>query len=265
MHDRQLHATGQRADGTAFPVEYVVATIDLEDAPAHVAYLRDVTERVRSEHELAASRLRLVQTADLERRRLERNLHDGAQQRLVGLALALRMAEDRVVRDPDAAVQLLAQARGELGEALDELRELARGIHPAVLSDHGLHAALPGLAARCPVATEVEVASDLRRLDEAVEVAAYFAVSEALANVAKYSQASRVQVTATVGDGWLEVVVADDGVGGADPRGGSGLQGLLDRVGALGGTLTITSPPGAGTRLDVRLPVGPGADAGPRH
>jgi len=203
--------------------------------------------------ELSASRARLVQTADLERRRLERNLHDGAQQRLVGLALAMRLAEGRVERDPAGAVELLSQARTELGEALDELRELARGIHPAVLSDHGLQAALPGLASRCPVDTEVE--ADVGRLDEAIEVAAYFTVSEALANVAKYSGASRARVTATLGGGWLEVTVVDDGVGGADPQRGSGLQGLLDRVGALGGTLTVTSPPGAGTRLEVHLPT----------
>jgi signal transduction histidine kinase len=203
--------------------------------------------------ELAASRVRMVQAADHERRRLERNLHDGAQQRLVGLALALRLAEDRVESDPQGAAHLLEMARTELGEALDELRELARGIHPAVLSDHGLRAALPGLASRCPIETDVE--SEVGRLDEAVEVAAYFTVSEALANVAKYSQASRAHVTAALRDGWLEVLVADDGVGGADPKGGSGLQGLLDRVTALGGTLTIMSPPSAGTRLEVRLPV----------
>ena len=123
-----------------------------------------------------------------------------------------------------------------------------------VLSDRGLRAALPGLAARSPVETEVD--ADVERFDEAVEVAAYFTVSEALANVAKYAQASRAQVTATEHDGWLEVTVVDDGVGGADPERGSGLQGLLDRVGALGGTLTITSPPGAGTRVEMRLPVG---------
>jgi signal transduction histidine kinase len=169
------------------------------------------------------------------------------------------MAEDRVTRDPDGAAQLLSQARIELGEAIDELRELARGIHPAVLSDHGLRAALPGLASRCPVETEVQI--DVGRLDEAVEVAAYFTVSEALANVAKYSGASRAEVTATMDNGWLHVAIVDDGVGGADPTRGSGLQGLLDRVGALGGTLTITSPPGAGTRVEVRLPVGPGTEA----
>ncbi len=257
--DRHLHAIGVRSDGTEFPAEYLATTIDLEDAPAHVVYLRDVTESVQAATELASSRLRIVQTADHERRRLERNLHDGAQQRLVGLALALRMAEDRVTRDPDGAAQLLSQARIELGEAIDELRELARGIHPAVLSDHGLRAALPGLASRCPVETEVQI--DVGRLDEAVEVAAYFTVSEALANVAKYSGASRAEVTATMDNGWLHVAIVDDGVGGADPTRGSGLQGLLDRVGALGGTLTITSPPGAGTRVEVRLPVGPGTEA----
>jgi PAS domain S-box-containing protein len=251
--DRHVHATGVRGDGSPFPVEYVVATIDLEDEAAHVVYLRDVTERVRAEAELAASRVRIVQTADHERRRLERNLHDGAQQRLVGIALALRLVEDRVASDPETAATLLARAREELAEALDELRELARGIHPVVLSDRGLSAALPGLAARCPVETTVE--ADVDRLDEAVEVAAYYTVSEALTNVAKYARASRAHVTATELDGWLEVVVADDGVGGADPAGGSGLQGLLDRVGALGGTLAISSPPGGGTRLELRLPV----------
>ena len=232
----------------------------IDDAPAPVLYLRQagelrplIDEQDELRRELADSSVRMVQAADQERRRLERNLHDGAQQRLVGLSLALRLAEDRAERDPQGAAELLASARAELGEALDELRELARGIHPAVLSDHGLRAALPGLAARCTVETDVE--ADVGRLPEAVEVAAYFVVSEALANVAKYAQATHADVTAAVRDGWLEVCVADDGVGGADPQGGSGLQGLLDRVAALGGDLTITSPPGAGTRLAVRLPV----------
>ena len=216
-------------------------------------YLRDVTERVRAETELAASRVRIVQTADLERRRLERNLHDGAQQRLVGLALALRLAEDRVARDPDGGRRLLRGPAPSWRGARRAARARPR--------DPPRRAQRPRAACRAAGARSTLPRRDRGRrrrgrLDEAVEVAAYFTVSEALANVAKYSQASRAQVTATVRDGWLEVTVVDDGVGGADPERGSGLQGLLDRVGALGGTLTITSPHGAGTRLEVRLPVG---------
>jgi PAS domain S-box-containing protein len=202
---------------------------------------------------LAASRLRLLATADAERRRLERNLHDGAQQRLVALALSLRLAENRVRSDPDDAIATLAGARVELGEALEELRELARGIHPAVLSDHGLRAAIPALAARCPLPVDIDV--ELERLPQAVEVAAYFAVSEALANVVKYAGASRVTVVAVRQDHALEVTVTDDGVGGADPSRGSGLQGLADRVDALGGSIAVASPPGGGTQVAVRLPV----------
>ena len=202
---------------------------------------------------LTASRIRLVQSGDAERRRLERNLHDGAQQRLVGLALALRLAENRVVSDPESAVAQLEAARAELAEALDDLRELARGIHPAVLSNHGLRAALPALADRSTVPVEVEV--DVERLPEAIEVAAYYAASEALANVAKYAGATHAELRAACRDGALELSVADDGVGGADPSLGSGLQGLADRVEALGGRLAVASPPGEGTRVTVRLPL----------
>src|SRR4051794_410979 len=204
--------------------------------------------------QLAASRARVVIAGDAERRRLERNLHDGAQQRLVGLALALRLADRVVDEDPAAAHAALSRASDELAEALAELRELARGLHPAVLTDHGLEPAIRALANRAVVPVELtfEVAE---RPSEPVEVAAYYVIAESLTNVAKYADATvaRVEVRA-LGDRWL-VEIADDGVGGADHRGGSGLVGLGDRVAALGGRLHIESPPGHGTTVRADLPV----------
>jgi PAS domain S-box-containing protein len=207
--------------------------------------------------QLAASRARIVAAADEERRRLERNLHDGAQQRLVSLALTVRLADRRMATDPQAARELLAGASGELEQTLAELRELARGLHPAVLTDRGLGPALEALAARSPVPVEV-TAAVAERLPPAVEAAAYYVVSEALTNVAKYARACGVRVEVAHLDGALEVSVADDGVGGADGSRGSGLRGLADRVEALGGRLEVTSPPGAGTALRATLPCAPG-------
>jgi PAS domain S-box-containing protein len=204
--------------------------------------------------ELAASRQRIVAAGDAERRRLERNLHDGAQQRLVGLAVTLRLAERRLDADPAAARELLRAAGAELEQALAELRELARGLHPAVLTERGLGPAIEALAARAPVPVEVRgIASE--RLPPGVEAAAYYVVAEALANVAKYAHASAVDVDVRPSDGQLVVAIADDGVGGADPAHGSGLRGLTDRVEALGGRLEIRSPAGAGTTLCARLPL----------
>ncbi len=202
--------------------------------------------------ELRASRERLVAAGDAERRRLERNLHDGAQQRLVSLALQLRMAQSRIPTDPALATELLASAGRELSASLEELRELARGLHPAVL-DHGLAAALDSLAARAPVPTAVQV-DPPGRLPEPVELAAYFVACEALANVAKYARATEASVRVTTRDGITTVRVADDGVGGADETAGTGLRGLADRVAALGGTLRISSPPRAGTVVTAELP-----------
>jgi PAS domain S-box-containing protein len=214
----------------------------------------DITERKRAEEEIRASRARIVEAGDAERRRLERNLHDGAQQRLVALSLALRMAAGQVRSKPEAAEQLLAAAGEELAHALEELRELARGIHPAVLTDRGLPAALEALAGRSP--TPVDVAVDLEeRLPGPIEAAAYYVVSEALANVAKYAGATSVSVSVGREDGVATVEVVDDGVGGANPSGGSGLRGLADRVAALDGTLQVESPPGRGTRIRARIPV----------
>jgi PAS domain S-box-containing protein len=203
--------------------------------------------------QLAASRARIVAAADAERRRLERNLHDGAQQRLVALALTVRLAERKLAADAAAARELLAGAGSELEQALAELRELARGLHPAVLTERGLEPALGALADRAPVPVEVAAAVE-GRLPAAVEAAAYYVVSEALTNVAKYAGACVVRVDVSRSDGQVEVTVSDDGVGGADGSRGSGLRGLADRVEALGGRLEISSPKGAGTTLRARLP-----------
>jgi PAS domain S-box-containing protein len=226
-----------------------------DDRMIYLLHGVDVTERRHHEDELRASRARLVEAADLERRRLERNLHDGAQQRLVTLSLTLRLIESRLRGDPEA-VRLLAGAREELAHALEELRELARGLHPAVLSDHGLRAAVSALADRSTVPVDVEHAID-GRLPEHVEVAAYFVVSEALANVQKYAGASNVTIALGTDDGAAVVEISDDGVGGADPAGGSGLRGLVDRVEALGGRLEIDSAAGAGTSVRARIPLRP--------
>ncbi|MGH3034954.1 MAG: sensor histidine kinase, partial [Gaiellaceae bacterium] len=202
--------------------------------------------------QLRASQKRLVSAQDAERRRLERNLHDGAQQQLVSLSVGLRLVASRLTPDSEAA-QLLEEARGELAASLDELRELAQGIHPAVLSDHGLGVALESLAARTPLRVGLSVAVD-GRLPEPVEVAAYYLVSEGLTNVAKYAHASRATVEVARANGRLVVEVVDDGVGGADPAGGSGLRGLADRVEALDGRLRVWSPTGGGTKVRAEIP-----------
>jgi signal transduction histidine kinase len=188
-----------------------------------------------------------------ERRRLERDLHDGAQQRLVSMALNLRLARAKLRQDPDAADQLLAGAAEELEAALAELRELARGIHPAVLTDRGLDTALATLVSRAPLPVEL-AAIPGERLPEAVELAAYFVVAEALTNVVKYAEATRATVSVERSDGRLVVEVADDGVGGADPEQGTGLRGLADRLAILEGRLEVQSERGRGTTVTARIP-----------
>jgi PAS domain S-box-containing protein len=205
--------------------------------------------------EVRASRARILEAADRARRDIERNLHDGAQQRLVAVALGLQvwLASHRELSDEDRAP--VSAALDELRAGLSELRDLARGLHPAVLSDHGLDRALQALAMRAAVPVELETALPDERLPRAIEAAAYFAVSEALTNVARYAHASQACVTVGVHDGHLDVTVDDDGVGGAEPGAGSGLQGLRDRLAALNGTLVIESPAGRGTTLTARLPA----------
>jgi PAS domain S-box-containing protein len=216
----------------------------------------DVTERERHLQEIRASRARLVEAQDAERRRLERNLHDGAQQRLVSLSLALRLAQAKLAADPEGARDILAAAGDELSLALAELRELARGIHPAMLTDRGLGAAVESLATRAPVPVEV-AAMPAERLPAPVEAAAFYVISEALANIGKYAQASSAQISVSRVDGRAVVEVADDGVGGADPGRGSGLRGLVDRIEALDGHLEVESPAGGGTRIVAEIPCRP--------
>src|SRR5262249_33481628 len=211
---------------------------------------------------LASSRARIVEAADTERRRLERNLHDGAQQRLVSLALQLRLIKATLSRDPDAAKTLVTKADDELAEALDELRELARGIHPAVLSDRGLAAALNSLAERSPVPVVLTQLPD-GRLPDSIEAAIYYLVAEAITNIAKYAHATEASVAVERSNGMATVVVSDDGVGGAKPGAGSGLVGLADRVEALGGRLHLDSPPGHGTSLSAEIPCDRQPDSAP--
>jgi PAS domain S-box-containing protein len=202
--------------------------------------------------EVAASRARIVEAADAERRRIERNLHDGAQQRLVSLSLVMQLAERKLPAGSETR-ELLERANADLAGALQELRELARGIHPAILTDHGLGPALQMLAGRATVPVELSTEID-GRLPRAVEAAAYYIVAEALTNTSKYACASRVRVHVSRANGAALVDVSDDGLGGADPPKGSGLRGLADRIEALGGTLEVQSPPGAGTTLRARMP-----------
>ena len=203
--------------------------------------------------EVRASRARIVAAGDAERRRLERDLHDGAQQRLLGSRLALRLARSRVAADDAEVQELLREADAELMTGLEELRSLARGIHPAVLSDEGLAAALASLARRAVVPVELRAVPP-DRLPASVEAAAYFVASEALANVAKHAHASAVTITVTRSDRTVALEVSDDGVGGADASRGSGLSGLRDRVEALDGHLEITSPAAVGTTLRAEFP-----------
>jgi PAS domain S-box-containing protein len=242
------------ADGSEIVVEWWPTSLDGYRKEHFLICAMDITARKRDEEELRRSRSRLVDAADAERRRLERNLHDGAQQRLVSVSLALRLAESKLRADPEAASTILGGAGDELAHALQELRELARGLHPAILTDRGLAPALEMLAERASVPVELEVDFD-RRLPGPVEVAIFYVVSESLANIAKHADASAVAVRVAHSGDAVVVEVADDGAGGADDSQGSGLRGLSDRVEALDGRLVVVSPPGAGTRVVATMPL----------
>jgi len=246
------------------PVAAIVHDATLVDEPellrASGAAARLALENARLQAEMRAqlaevqrSRARIVAAADEERRRIERDLHDGAQQRLVALALELRTAQRRLGGSTDPELeQILAEAVGELQAAVDDLRELARGVHPAILTEDGLAAALESLSSRTPVPVTVDACGD--RLPPQVEATAYFVACEALANVVKHAGASHAAVTAVRRNGMLVIQVEDDGVGGAHADGGSGLRGLADRVEALGGRLVVVSPAGGGTRVVGEIP-----------
>jgi PAS domain S-box-containing protein len=203
--------------------------------------------------DLIASRARLVKAGDEQRRKLERNLHDGAQQRFVSVVLKLRLAQARLRSHPDAAAEVLDEVSRELDMGLEELREIARGLHPAILGDHGLRRALEALAARIPIPVAIDAHEE--RLPEHVEATAYYIVSEAMTNVAKHAAAARAQVSVRREGGVLRCEVSDDGRGGADASSGTGILGLRDRAEAAGGTLSVVSPPGRGTVVAAVLPL----------
>ncbi|MCA1841509.1 MAG: sensor histidine kinase, partial [Actinobacteria bacterium] len=231
------------------------------EAAIAAARLALVNERLQAEvraqlQEVQASRARIIEATDAERRRLERDLHDGAQQRLVSLNLALRMLQRKASSpDPRGLPEDLGQAAEELRQAINELRDLAQGIHPPTLTEKGLAVALDSLAERAPFPVEI-VSVPEGRFSPVVEATMYFAVTEALTNSAKHAHATHAQVTITRADGALRGVITDDGVGGADMSRGTGLLGLLDRVSGAAGELRLTSPKGAGTRMEVNLPCG---------
>ncbi|MFN2592710.1 MAG: sensor histidine kinase [Candidatus Dormibacteria bacterium] len=242
VHDRHLEQEPDLIEAVG-----AAAALALENERLH-AQLRAQLEEVR------ASRTRIVETADTERRRIERDLHDGAQQRLVTMALQLgAMGSAPSLSANPALASALKDLTDQLTSALGELRDLARGIHPAVLTDGGLRPALLSLAERSPVPAHVAQAPS-ERFPHTIEATAYFIVSEALANTAKHARASSVTIAVVRSDGHLEVAVTDDGIGGADAERGSGLCGLADRVAALGGDLAVESPPGHGTRVIARIP-----------
>jgi signal transduction histidine kinase len=233
-----------------------------EPFPADAAdRMADFTELVataignaESRAELAASRTRIVAAADETRRRIERDLHDGTQQRLVSLGLDLRLAQSTVPAHLPGLESEIGRVADQLNEVVDDLREIAHGIHPAILSEGGLAPALRTLARRAAIAVEVD-AVPIARLREPIEVAAYYVVSEALTNATRHANASAVWVTAERRDGSLHISVRDDGVGGAHPPRGSGLTGLRDRVEALGGSMRVDSPAGKGTLIVVDFPL----------
>jgi signal transduction histidine kinase len=243
IHDAELDARPELVRAAAAGA---VLALDNERLKA------DLRARVE---ELRSSRARIVEASLEARRRLERDLHDGAQQHLVALSLDLQLIRNRVTDDAEAS-RIVEGSIHKLTRALSELRELARGIHPAILTDRGLDAALAALVERTPVPVDYDV--DLgRRVAPAVEAAAYFVVAEALTNVVKYARANEASVRIRREDDRVVVEIEDDGVGGATPAGGSGLRGLEDRVSALDGTLTVESPPGQGTRIAAEIPAGP--------
>ena len=234
------------------------ATPELVHAAASAAALAIDNERLKADlrarlEELRHSRRRIVEAADDARRKIERDLHDGAQQQLVSLALDLRLLRARLKHEPELA-DTVEELADKLAAALAELRELARGIHPAVLSDHGLAPAIHVLVERAPITVECDLAFE-GRLPPPIEAAAYFVVAEGLTNVVKYANATKAEVSVSRRPGAVEVVVTDDGIGGARIDAGSGLRGLSDRLAALEGVLTVTSPMGEGTRLAARIPT----------
>ncbi|MGH3259838.1 MAG: PAS domain S-box protein, partial [Streptosporangiaceae bacterium] len=255
--DRRIEVTGMRADGSEFPAELTVTRTGPPEAPAFTGYVRDITDRQRAEQELMASRARLVTAFDAARARVTRDLHDGAQQRLVSAVIGLQVARQKWVSDPERSLELVDHALADARGGIDELREIAAGIHPAILTHRGLAAALQALAGRLPVPVELDLPGG--RLPGAIEESVYFFCSEALTNVVKHARASSAWVAVAAEEGRCAVRVRDDGIGGAAARSDtSGLTGLRDRIGALNGVIDIISPAGGGTLLQAWIPLPPG-------
>ena len=249
--DQRVEIHAQDAAGREFPVELTVTRLPLA-APLFLGYVRDISARVQAEQELRESRHRLLEAAYAARRRFERDLHDGAQQRLIGTGIALQLLRARV-EDGSELAELIDEAREELTAATEELRELARGIHPAVLTQGGLRPALRALTGRAPIPVTVDgVPED--RLPIAVETTVYFTLAEGLTNVARHSGAASAAIAIEQSDGLLRVTLTDDGRGGAAIGAGSGLDGLRDRAAALDGRLWVEDADGGGTRLVLEVP-----------
>ena len=259
--DRRIEITAMRADGSEFPAEVTVTRTGLTGELAFTGYVRDITERQRAEQELMASRARLVTAFDTARQRVTRDLHDGAQQRFVTTLINLQLAEQQWESAPQRAKELVGQALADARGAIEDLREIVAGIHPAILTQRGLAAAIDALAARLPILVELDVPG--QRLPAPIESSVYFFCSEALTNVVKHAQAGSAWVRMELTDDRCVVEVRDDGIGGAQPRSeASGLNGLRDRIGALAGTMDITSPATGGTVLQASIPL-PAAPATP--
>jgi PAS domain S-box-containing protein len=258
-----------RRDGSKFRVSYSSAPLPIAGERGAIVVFRDATERIEAEQaarreaaerarasEIHDSRARIIAAADEERRRIGRDLHDGAQQRLVRVLLALNIAADKLDGDDRDASRRLRDASAEAEEAITSLREIVDGVAPAILTARGLSAAVSSLTHRLPLVVRVDAAPG--RFDPGIEIAAYFVIAESLTNVVRHSEADEATVSIAVREGVLQIVVADDGHGGASPREGHGLRGISDRVAALGGELDLRSEPGVGTELRIAIPLDDG-------
>jgi PAS domain S-box-containing protein len=253
----RIEVSAVRADGTLFPAEVTVTRTGLPGEAAFTGYVRDITDRRRAERELIASRARLVTASNAARQRITRDLHDGAQQHLVATLINLQLAEQRWESAPHRARELLGQALEDTRRGIEDLRELVAGLHPAILTQHGLASAVRSLADRLAIPVEIDMPGI--RLPTSIEASLYFFCSEALTNIVKHAQATRAWVRLEVAADRCVAEVGDDGIGGAQPGPEtSGLIGLSDRIGAIGGTLDITSPPSGGTVLRASVPILPG-------
>jgi len=252
--DRRIEIAGVRADGSEFPVELTITRIAVGGPPVFAGYLRDLSDRHRAEEQVRAARHRVVEAAVQERQRLERDLHDGAQQRLISVGTTLVRARTALPDEPNRAAAILDEAIVGLEEAAIELRDLARGIHPASLTRYGLSAALTDVARRSPIDLQLGTVP-AQRYPLAVEATAYFVISEALTNVARHSGTDRARVDVSVDDRSLVIIVRDEGSGGAAMDAGTGLRGLADRIAMLDGTFDVDSPRGGGTSLRARIPL----------